>query len=63
MKSKLKELLEKEGKSVYWLIRNAEISHKTAYDLFNNKTKGIQFNTLEKICETLNCTPNDVIGN
>ncbi len=57
----LKELLNKKGKSVYWLIREAKISHKAAYDLVNNQTKGIKFDTLEKICLALKCKPNDVL--
>uniref|UniRef100_UPI00403F511D helix-turn-helix domain-containing protein n=1 Tax=Paenibacillus sp. FSL R5-0519 TaxID=2921648 RepID=UPI00403F511D len=53
-------MLEQKEKSVYWLIREANISHKAAYDLDNNQTKGIQFDTLYRICKALECTPNDI---
>ena len=29
--------------------------------LKNGKVKGIRFNTLEAICETLNCQPGDIL--
>ena len=29
--------------------------------LKNGKVKGIRFNTLESICETLNCQPGDIL--
>lgn len=29
--------------------------------LKNGKVKGIRFNTLESICETLDCTPGDIL--
>ena len=29
--------------------------------LKNGKVKGIRFNTLSAICETLNCTPGDIL--
>ena len=60
MKLKLKELLETKGKSVYWLKHETNISHATIYKMVNNETKMISFENLEKICEALNCTPNDV---
>ena len=63
MRCTLKEYLEQRDKSVYWLIKEAQISHKAGYDLVNGNTKGIQFNTLARICKALNCTPNDILGN
>lgn len=60
MKLKLKELLEEQGKSVYWLKHETNISHATIYKMVNNETTMISFDNLEKICIALNCTPNDV---
>jgi len=61
MQCNIKQELEKQGKSVYWLIKETGISHKAGYDLVNGRTKGIQFDTLERICKILNCTPNDIL--
>lgn len=60
MKLKLKELLEQQDKSVYWLKHETNISHATIYKMVNNETTMISFDNLEKICIALNCTPNDV---
>ena len=57
---KVKELLKKQGKTKYWLVKNMECSYQSISALMNNETTGIKFNTLEKICNLLNCTPNDV---
>ena len=60
MKLKLKELLDSKDKSVYWLKHETNISHATIYKMVNNETKMISFENLEKICDALNCTPNDI---
>ena len=60
MKLKLKELLEQENKSVYWLKHETNISNATIYKMVNNETTMISFDNIEKICMALNCTPNDV---
>ena len=36
------------------------ISRKTLYNIYNDKTKGIEFETLNKLCFALDCTPNDL---
>lgn len=36
------------------------ISRKTIYNIYNDKTKGIEFDTLDKLCYALECTPNDL---
>ena len=61
MYCRLNEVLKEKGKSVYWLVHTVGLAHKSAYDLVNGKTKGIQFETLEKICLALKCNPNDLI--
>ncbi|MFT8349188.1 helix-turn-helix domain-containing protein [Clostridium saccharoperbutylacetonicum] len=58
---KLKKYLEEHNKSVYWLKKRTKISHKAIYDMVNNKTTRISFETLGRICKELNCTPNDII--
>ncbi|MCD8503457.1 MAG: helix-turn-helix transcriptional regulator [Bacillaceae bacterium] len=60
MKLILKDYLEQQNKTTYWLRQETGISHKAIYDLVNNKTKGIRFDSLEKICKALSCTPNDL---
>lgn len=57
----IKEMLKKNKKTKYWLVKNLEMGYQSVTDLMENKTKGIKFETLEKLCKVLECTPNDLI--
>ena len=54
------KVLEEKGRTKYWLIKETELNFHTVTNLVKNKTTGIQFDTLERICRALNCTPNDI---
>ena len=54
-------LLEEKGRSFYWLSKQTGISHTTLWRLKKGKALGINFVTLEKICEALECAPGDVL--
>lgn len=56
----IKEILKKKGKTKYWLIKNIEMSYQTVSDMMNNKTKGIKFETIDKLCKILECSPNEL---
>jgi putative transcriptional regulator len=43
------------------LSQQTGISKNALSDLYYEKTKGIQFDTLEKICAALNCTVADLL--
>src|SRR3954470_22669414 len=58
----LDELLEERGRSFYWLARETGISHTTLWRLKKGRARGINFETLEKICSALACQPGDVMG-
>ena len=55
------ELLEEYGRSFYWLAKETGISHTTLWRLKKGKALGINFDTLEKICQGLDCQPGDVL--
>ena len=38
----------------------AGVSYNTIYALYHDKTAGIEFETLNKLCFVLVCTPNDL---
>ena len=59
---RIDELLETRGRSFYWLAKETGISHTTLWRLKKGKALGINFETLEKICETLNCQPGAVLS-
>ncbi len=54
-------LLEKRGRTFYWLSKQTGISHTTLWRLKKGKALGINFVTLEKICQALECEPGDVL--
>ena len=55
-------LLENRSKSFYWLAKETGISHTTLWRLKKGKALGINFETLEKICHTLECQPGDMLS-
>ncbi len=57
----VKEILKEKKKTKYWLIKEMGCSYQAMSDVINNNTKGMKFETLEKLCEVLECTPNDII--
>ena len=57
---RIDHLLEAHGRTFYWLAKETGISHTTLWRLKKGKALGINFITLEKICEALNCQPGDM---
>jgi putative transcriptional regulator len=56
IKVKINEVLDKQNKSIYWISENTGMSYSAIYNLINNKTKAIHFETLEKIMTALDIT-------
>jgi putative transcriptional regulator len=56
------ELLKGHGRTFYWLAKQTSISHTTLWRLKKGKAYGINFETLEKICQALECQPGDVLS-
>ncbi len=54
-------LLKDQGRTFYWLAKETGISHTTLWRLKKGKALGINFDTLEKLCEALECQPGDVL--
>ncbi len=59
IKVHIKEVLEKRRRTFYWLSKQTGISHTTLWRLKKGKALGINFTTLEKICQALECEPGD----
>ena len=47
------ELLKSQERSFYWLAKETGISHTTLWRLKKGKALGINFDTLDKICDAL----------
>ena len=57
---RVNELLN--GRTFYWLAKQTSISHTTLWRLKKGKAFGINFDTLEKLCQALKCQPGDVLS-
>ena len=55
------ELLKARGKSLYWLAKEADIAYTTLWKLKKADSQGISFGVLDRVCDTLNCEPGDVL--
>lgn len=53
VKNNLNYLLDKKGKSLYWLAQETSISYPTLHKISKNETDSIKFKILESICNTL----------
>jgi putative transcriptional regulator len=54
------ELLEKQGKTKYWLYKQLGMSYQNFSRMVNNETKSIRYENIETMCLLLNCTPNEL---
>lgn len=61
VKLKALELLEKKGKTKYWLYKQMGMSYQNFNNMVNNKTKSIQYENIETLCILLDCTPNELL--
>ncbi len=55
------QLLEAHGRTFYWLAKETGISHTTLWRFKKGKALGINFETLEKMCQVLRCQPGDLL--
>ncbi len=53
-------LLEKKGKSKYWLYMQLGMSYQNFSRMVNNQTQSIKIERIETLCQLLDCTPNDL---
>jgi putative transcriptional regulator len=55
-------LLKRHKRTFYWLAKQTSISHTTLWRLKKAKALGINFDTLEKLCQALQCQPGDLLS-
>lgn len=53
-------LLEKNGKTKYWLYKQLGMSYQNFSKMINNQTKSIRYENIETMCMLFNCTPNEL---
>ena len=54
------QLLEKKGKTKYWLYHQMGMSYQNFNKMVNNETKSIRYENIETLCQILECTPNEL---
>jgi len=60
LKLNVLELLKKKGKSKYWLYMQMNMTYTNFHNIIMNKTKSIKYTNIEKLCNILECEPNDL---
>ena len=60
IKLRVLELLEKNGKTKYWLYKQLGMSYQNFNRMVNNQTKSIRYENIETLCLLLNCLPNEL---
>ena len=60
IKLKVLELLDKKGKTKYWLYKQLGMSYHNFSRMINNQTKSIRYENIETLCLLFECTPNEL---
>lgn len=53
-------LLERSGKTKYWLYKQMGMSYQNFNKMVNNETKSIRYENIDALCQLLECTPNEL---
>ena len=56
----VQQLLDKKGKTRYWLVKQMQTTYKTVNKICDNTLTGLHLETIEKLCQILECTPDDL---
>ena len=60
IKLRVKEILEENNKTKYWLYKQMGMSYQNFSKMINNETKSIRYENIEALCIIFDCTPNDL---
>jgi len=60
IKLRVLELLQKNGKTKYWLYKQLGMSYQNFNKMINNQTKSIRYENIETLCLLFDCTPNEL---
>ena len=61
IKCRLSRLLGDRKMSVLALKRQTDLSYVTLQNLYHEKTAGVTFYTIDRICESLECNTGDLL--
>lgn len=60
IKMNVQQLLDNKNKTRYWLVKQMQTTYKTVNNICDNTLTGIQLETIEKLCQVLDCSVNDL---
>lgn len=60
IKLNLPVLFAQKGMRVSDAEKRTDLARSTLYRLYNNEATRIDFDSIEKLCKLLDCTPNDL---
>lgn len=60
IKMNVQNLLNEKAKTRYWLVKEMQTTYKTVNKICDSTLTGLQLETIEKLCNILECTPNDL---
>ena len=58
---RLSEILEERQQTVYWLWKETGIRYATVWQMNKGKIARLSLDTLDRICEALECEPGDLL--
>jgi putative transcriptional regulator len=61
IKINIKDLLEQQGKTVYWLSKQTKISYDNLSQFVKGNNTMVRLDYLARICKTLNCGVEEVL--
>jgi putative transcriptional regulator len=61
IKLRLNELLQERGHTVYWLWKKTGVRYATIWQLNNGEAARLNIDSLDLICEALECQPGDLL--
>lgn len=56
----VQQLLDDKNRTRYWLVKQMQTTYKTVNKICDNTLTGLQLETIEKLCQIFECTPNDL---
>ena len=61
MKLNIKSLVDQKGMNRNQLAKELKIGYQAACNLYYGNVQRIYFETLQNLCDVLDCTPNDIL--
>ena len=59
LRLRVNEILKQQHKSRYWLNNQMGMTYTNLRRIIDNETTSIRYDTLEKLCRVLNCSPSE----